>query len=250
MPAQTILFEPGRLCSGKAARSSTRRFRRASVDAHEGDSSRNSALGWCAITLLLLSLTFVFPSTSRAEDLVRIGVFSRDAVSFVAQGKGFFQAEGIRAEYTSVSASVDLMQNFADGKFDLIHTTADNVIAWAEGQGADHKTHDFSLIIGGRKGVTNELVVAPEIKTFDDLKGKRLGVDAYNTGYAPVLVYILNKHGLALRKDYDMIPLGAGGARTESLRKGETAGAITVLTEDLKQRGFHVLARKIGRAHV
>ncbi len=188
-------------------------------------------------------LFLIAPTVSPAEDLVRVGGFSRDALDAIADGKGFLKAEGIRKEYTGVSASVDLMQGFVDGKFDLIHTTADNVIAWAEGQGADKKTHDFFLFIGGRKGLTNELVVAPKVKTFADLKGKLFAVDAYNTGYAPVLVYILNKHGLTLKKDYDMLPLGAGGKRAESLKKGETIGAMTGLSEDLKKRGFYVLAR-------
>ena len=195
----------------------------------------------CLLGVLLLTVPAALP----AEDLLRVGGFGRDITGVVAEGKGFFKAEGIKTEYTQVRASVELMQNFVDGKLDVIHTTADNPIAWAEGQGADHKTHDFILFLGGRKGLTMELVVGPEFKTFADLKGsgKIFAVDAYNTGYAPVLVYILDKHGVKLRKDYDMKPLGAGGARVESILKGETIGGMIGLNEELKKRGFHVLAR-------
>lgn len=192
---------------------------------------------------LLAVLLLSFSSPVGAEDLLRIGVFSRDGVSFVGEGTGFFKAEGIRTEYTHVRASVELMRKFRDGQFDLIHTTADNVIAWAEGQGADPGTNDFILFIGGRKGLALDLVVAPEIKSFDDLRGRLLAVDAYNTGYAPVLVYMLKKHGLTLTKDYTMKPFGGGEARDTALLSGEAVGGFVTLSDALKAKGFHILAR-------
>lgn len=192
---------------------------------------------------LLAFLLLAFSMPAGAEDLLRIGVFSRDGVSFVGQGQGFFKAEGIRTEYTHVRASVELMRKFRDGNFDLIHTTADNVIAWAEGQGADPGTNDFILFIGGRKGLTLDLAVARDIKKFEDLKGKLLAVDAYNTGYAPVLVYMLKKHGLTLTKDYTMKPFGGGEARNTALTSGEAVGGFVGLSDDLKAKGFHILAR-------
>jgi ABC-type nitrate/sulfonate/bicarbonate transport system substrate-binding protein len=187
-------------------------------------------------------LALAFFSTSQAEDLLRIGGFTRDAVSFIAERKGFLQQEGIRLEYTHVRASVELMRNLVSGKFDLIHTTADNVIAWAEGQGADPQKNDFIIFIGGRKGVTLQLVGAPSITRITDFKGEVLAVDAINTGYAPVLVYMLKKHSLSLGHDYTLKPVGGGEARVEALLKGEAAGGFVTLDENLKAKGFHLLA--------
>ncbi len=196
------------------------------------------------VTALLAGfLALTFSSTAGAEDLLRIGVFSRDGVSFVANGKGFLKTEGIRTEYTHVRASVELMRNFRDGKFDLIHTTADNVIAWAEGEGADPGKNDFIMFIGGRKGLTLDLVVAREINSMADLKGKLLAVDAYNTGYAPVLVYMLKKHGMTLTKDYTMKPFGGGEARFQAPPSGEAAGGFVSLNKELEGKGFHILAK-------
>ncbi|MBI3940501.1 MAG: ABC transporter substrate-binding protein [Acidobacteria bacterium] len=193
--------------------------------------------------LLTGFLTLAFASVAAAEDRLRIGVFSRDAVSFVAEGKGFLRQEGIHVEYALVRASVELMRNFVDGKFDLIHTTADNVIAWAEGQGADPQKHDFVIFIGGRKGLALELVAAPGISSVAGFKGKILAVDAINTGYAPVLVYMLKKQGLTLGKDYTVKPVGGTGARLDALLKGEAAGGFVPFTDDLKRKGFRLLAR-------
>jgi ABC-type nitrate/sulfonate/bicarbonate transport system substrate-binding protein len=180
---------------------------------------------------------------ARAEDLVRVGGFTREAPSYIAESKGFFQAEGIRMEYSHVLGSVEMMRNFVSGKFDLIHTTADNVIAWADGRGLDPGKNDFIIFVGGRKDVSLDLLVAPGIGGFDGLKGKLLAVDAYNTGYAPVLVFMLKQHGLTLSKDYNMKPFGGGEARLKALLSGEAAGALLTLNEELRRKGFRILAQ-------
>jgi ABC-type nitrate/sulfonate/bicarbonate transport system substrate-binding protein len=193
--------------------------------------------------LTVLCLILPAATVARAEDLVRVGGFTREAISYLAESKGFFQAEGIRMEYTHVLGSVEMMRNFVSGKFDLIHTTSDNVIAWADGRGMDPGKNDFIIFIGGRKGVSLDLVVAPGIDNFDSLKGKLLAVDAFNTGYAPVLVFMLKQQGLTLSKDYNMKPFGGGEARLTALMGGEAAGALLTLNEDLRRKGFRILAQ-------
>lgn len=195
----------------------------------------------CGLAVLVLILPAV--TVAQAEDLVRVGGFTREATSYVAEAKGFFQAEGIRMEYTHVLGSVEMMRNFVSGKFDLIHTTADNVIAWADGRGIDPGKNDFIIFVGGRKGVSLDLVVGPGIDGFDGLKGKLLAVDAFNTGYAPVLVYMLKQHGLTLSKDYNMKPFGGGEARLKALLSGEAVGALLTLNDELSRKGFRILAQ-------
>ena len=68
-------------------------------------------------------------------------------------------------------------------------------------------------------------------------------MDAYNTGYAPVLVYMLKQEGLTLKQDYEMKPVGGGRMRAEAVKRGEAVGGFMSLDEELKERGFHLLAR-------
>ncbi len=193
-------------------------------------------------TFYLGLILIAFWGSAAAQDLMHVGGFGRDEIGIIGERKGFFAQEGIRVEYTHVRASIELMQGFTDGKFDVIHTTPDNVIAWAEGQGADRQTHDFIFFVGGRRGLDNRFIVGPEIKTYDDLKGKILAVDAYNTGYAPVLVYILKQHGLTLKTDYDLKVVGGGGMRREAIKRGEAVGGFSGLDDELRRRGFRVIA--------
>ena len=72
-----------------------------------------------------------------AEDLIRIGLFNRDAAIIAADKRGFLKPENIRVEINSVTDSPTLLRNLIRGNYDLILNNADNVIAWAEGQGED-----------------------------------------------------------------------------------------------------------------
>ncbi|MBI4523948.1 MAG: ABC transporter substrate-binding protein [Deltaproteobacteria bacterium] len=191
-----------------------------------------------AVAFLLL------PSTLMAEDLIRIGLFNKDAVIIAAEHREFLKKENIRIEINRVTDSPTLLRNLISGKCDLIINNADNVIAWAEGQGADPKPNDFVIFMGGSRGVNQKLVVVPSVNDFNDLKGKVLAVDAPTTGYAIVGVYILKKNGLELNRDYTFKAFGNTTKRAEAMSRGEASGAMMNLPDDeIQKRGFKILAR-------
>ena len=179
-----------------------------------------------------------------AEDVIRIGLFNKDAAIIAAEAKGFLKTENIRVHINSVTDSPTLLRNLISGKYDLILNNADNVIAWAEGQGADPQKNDFVIFLGGSQGVDQKLVVAPGINDYGDLKGKVFAVDAPTTGYAIVGVYILKKHGLELNRDYTFKAFGNTTARADAMTRGEASGAMMSLSDDeIQKQGFKVLAR-------
>ena len=196
--------------------------------------------------LVLFSGIFMyvaFPCVLHAEDILHVGGFSGlGAATDVAEQKGFLAAEDIALEFDRVDTSIELMTNFISGKYDIIQTNADTIIAWAEGQGIDKTTHDFIIIMGGYRGRQPlELVVAPDIVSIADLRGKVLAVDAVNTGYSTMLVYMLREEGLVWKKDYNLKSIGGGPMRQEAMLKGEIIGGLVPLSDELKQIGFHTL---------
>ena len=178
------------------------------------------------------------------EDLIRIGAFNRDAAIIAAERRGFFTAENIRIQINLVTDSPTLLRNLISGDYDLILNNADNVIAWAEGQGADPNPNDFVIFLGGSQGLRQNLVVAAGINGFADLKGKVLAVDAPTTGFAIVAVTILKKHGLELNHDYTFKAFGNTTRRAEAMMRGEASGAMMNMRDDeIRKRGFKILAR-------
>lgn len=193
--------------------------------------------------LLGVLLMLISACSPQPEDVLVVGGFSGlGAATDVAEHKGFLADEDIVLEFDSVDSSEELMTKFIAGTYDLIQTNADNVIAWAEGQGMDGQKHDFVIILGGYRGrQPMELVVAADIASVDDLRGKVLAVDAINTGYAPMLVYMLKQEGLVWKQDYDLKSVGGGPMRVESMLKSETAGGLVTLDDALRESGFHTL---------
>ena len=179
-----------------------------------------------------------------AQDLIRIGLFNRDAAIIVAEDKGFLKQENLQVEINTVTDSPTLLRNLITGRYDLILNNADNVIAWAEGQGEDSQKNDFVIFLGGSQGVDQKLVVAPGINGYNDLKGKIFAVDAPTTGYAIVGVYIMKKHGLEWNRDYTFESFGNTAARADAMTRGEAAGAMMSMADDeIQKRGFKVLAK-------
>lgn len=192
---------------------------------------------------VMAAILALLPLEAMAEDTIKIGLFNRDAAIIAAEGKGFFKQENIRVEINTVTDSPTLLRNLIRGQYDLILNNADNVIAWAEGQGEDPQKNDFVIFLGGSQGVDQKLIVAPGITGYPDLKGKVFAVDAPTTGYAIVGVYILKKHGLEWNRDYTFKSFGNTTARADAMSRGDAAGAMMSLADDeIQKRNFKVLA--------
>jgi ABC-type nitrate/sulfonate/bicarbonate transport system substrate-binding protein len=192
--------------------------------------------GGLALALVLL------PAMLMAEDVIQLGLFNQDAAIIAADKKGFLKQENIRVEIHTVTDSPTLLRNLISGKYDLILNNADNVIAWAEGQGEDPQKNDFVIFLGGSQGVDQKLVVGPGINDYQDLKGKVLAADAVTTGYAVVAMAILKKYGLEWKRDYEVKSFGNTVARADAMSRGEAAGAMmSMADEEIKKRGFKIL---------
>jgi ABC-type nitrate/sulfonate/bicarbonate transport system substrate-binding protein len=124
-------------------------------------------------------------------------------------------------------------------------TAFDNIVAYAEDQG-DYKLpqpSDFVAIAGVHSGL-NRLVVRPEIKTYADIKGKAVAVDAVKSGYATVLYQILENNGLVFEKDYTPLPVGGTSQRLNALKGNKAVAAILSSPADMEaqKEGFTFLA--------
>jgi len=194
--------------------------------------------------VLAVALTLL-PIKAMAEDIIKIGLFNRDAAIIAAEGKNFLKQENLRVEISTVTDSPTLLRNLISGNYDLILNNADNVIAWAEGQGEDPQKNDFVIFLGGSQGVDQKLVVAPGINDYRDLKGKLLAADAVTTGYAVVAMAILKKHGLEWKRDYEVKSFGNTTARADAMSRGDASGAMMSMPdEEIQKRGFKVLAKE------
>jgi len=167
------------------------------------------------------------PALSQQKDLAKVRViwFSPDPVMTIAKARGLFAAEGIELQITRTGSSTQQMRGLIQGTYDIGSTAFDNVLAWSGKEGAEIIT-----VAQTADRVILPLFVRPEIKTWNDLKGKKLAVDAVDTAFALVLRRILLDNGLDMKRgDFELVPAGAPAQRVDSMKRGDTyAGIINI----------------------
>jgi len=145
---------------------------------------------------------------------------------WTAQEKGLFAKNGIAVKLSFTPNSVEQIRNLMNGTYDLGTTAYDNVVAYQEGQGETElpMQPDLFAFMGGYSG-SLRLVTQPNIKTYADLKGKTLGVDAATTGFAFILYKLAALNGLS-SADYKVERLGGTPARVQAMMEGKIAGTM------------------------
>jgi ABC-type nitrate/sulfonate/bicarbonate transport system substrate-binding protein len=163
---------------------------------------------------------------------------------WAAQRQGFFEAQGIAVQLSYTPTSVYLITKLLDGTFDVALAGMDNIVAYQEGQGEAKipDNPDLFAFLGNDGGFAS-VVGAPSVRTFADLKGKTVSVDAMTTGYAFVVREVLARNGVA-ETDVSYVRAGATANRYRDLLAGKHDATLLRTPFELtaKGRGFNVLA--------
>jgi ABC-type nitrate/sulfonate/bicarbonate transport system substrate-binding protein len=186
------------------------------------------------LVLLLFLGIFAMVERSIAQPIefkkMRLSVFRIDAATVASRVHGYFAAEGLDIDVTQTPNSTEQMRGVSQGKFEIVSTAFDNVLAWSGREGAE-----IIAVAQISDKTVLPVFVRPEINTWSDLKGKKLAADAVDTAFALVLRRVLLAHGLDMTKgDYELVALGATGARFESMLKGETFAGVLTSPFDVK----------------
>ena len=162
---------------------------------------------------------------------------------FAAIERGCYAAEGLEVQLTLTPSSAFQAEGLMAGRFDMAATAFDNVVAYRAGQGAVTfaETPDLVAVMGATR-LELSLVVAPDVETFADLRGRSLALDALSTGFAFVLHHMLEAGGLA-PGDCRLAAVGATPQRWEAVRDGTHAGTLTIepFTTIAARAGYRVL---------
>jgi ABC-type nitrate/sulfonate/bicarbonate transport system substrate-binding protein len=141
---------------------------------------------------------------------------------YVAVDQGFFKAEGLDVKTTSLSSGDKIMAASLSGSVDIGLYTPDWVINAVEVGSADSK-----IFLGGSNVPVYSLIVGKDVKTYADLKGKRVAVSALKASDAYLMRKMLAANGL---KEGDYTPIQSGGStdRAAALKSGSVGGALII----------------------
>jgi len=149
---------------------------------------------------------------------IRLSYFSKSPVVAMAQTHGFFAAENLTVAETQTSSSPTIFRNLRDGAQDIILTQSDNVFNYRLNPSNPlGGTFDAVIFMGTDWGNGASLMARPEFTTVESLRGKRVGVDSPNSGFAFVLYGIMRAHGLEKGVDYTVVVTGGTPGRYADL---------------------------------
>lgn len=157
--------------------------------------------------------------------------------------QGFFTEQDLDVQPSYTRSSVEQITGLVKGTWEIGLTGFDNIVAYQEGQGEaalDREPDLFAFM--GSDNAFLRLVVQPDIKSYADLNGRALSVDAMTTGFAFVLRKMLALNGLS-EGDVSFERVGGAVQRYDALKEGRHAGTLLLTPFELtgSSFGLHVL---------
>jgi NitT/TauT family transport system substrate-binding protein len=163
-----------------------------------------------------------------------------DALPYwVAQDRGFFKKHGIESEIVYVRSGTNQVAGLVSSSAQFANLGGGPVLAAAP------RGIGIKFIAMTRENLRRQVVVRPDIKTPQDLRGKNFGVT--NLGGTSWLVAVLGLEHLKLDVARDQIRFRALGNYPILVQALETGGIDAVVvdnifTRQLTQKGFKVMA--------
>ena len=157
-----------------------------------------------ALIVLLCVIGFVTNAGAQEKFRVASGGFSTaiHALLWLAYEKKLFQKYGLDGEYLALESGTPAMQALLANELQIVFTTGALAIT-ANLQGAD-----TTIIAGGINFIPNKLLVRPEIKTPEGLKGKRIAISRFGSASDYATQVALEKLGIN-PKDVTIVQTGA-----------------------------------------
>jgi NitT/TauT family transport system substrate-binding protein len=196
------------------------------------------------LLILLIASLFVLPSIlfaqSRALKKVQVGVPAismGNIIIYFTKEARIFEKYGLDVDPVAVAGSGIASKALISGSV-LISPIATPTVMTAVLAGSD-----MVILAHTMPGVIQSLVVRPDIKRSEDLKGKTVGVTTFGSLTDFLVKYLARQKGLNPDKDFALLQIGTDSDRFLALQQGKIQGATLSHPNFIfaQRAGFHVL---------
>jgi ABC-type nitrate/sulfonate/bicarbonate transport system substrate-binding protein len=149
-----------------------------------------------------------------------------------------FTAEGLEVALELHEPIDEVTDRLRDGRVDLALGVTEHVVL-------DRERGGHLAIIGGNVNkLPFSLIAGKGIKSFADLKGKRIGVSSVEAGSSSLVMQLLAEQGLHYPADYTLVAVGPILTRWRMLQAGEIDAGLQGVPLDriAIDQGFTALA--------
>ena len=194
--------------------------------------------------VIFMASLFVSPSAlfaqSRALKKVQVGVpaisMGNIIIYFTKEAK-IFEKYGLDVDPVAVAGSGIASKALISGSV-LISPIATPTVMTSVLAGSD-----MVILAHTMPGVIQSLMVRPEIKRDEDLKGKTIGVTTFGSLTDFLVKYLARQKRLNPDKDFALLQIGTDSDRFVALQQGRIQGATLSHPNFIfaQRAGFHVL---------
>jgi ABC-type nitrate/sulfonate/bicarbonate transport system substrate-binding protein len=174
-------------------------------------------------------------------DRIRLAAVSRNYFNlplWIGLHEGLFAAEGLDVALELHEPIDEVTDRLRDGRVDLAVGVTEHVVL-------DRERGGHLAIIGGNVNkLPFSLIAGKDIKSFADLRGKRIGVSSIEAGSSSLVMQLLAEEGLHYPADYTLVAVGPILTRWRMLQAGEIDAGLQGVPLDLIaiDQGFTALA--------
>jgi NitT/TauT family transport system substrate-binding protein len=159
---------------------------------------------------------------SRTPRKIRVGVSAvsmGNIILYITKEARFYEKYGLDAEVITMNGSGISSKALISGGIDIAPIATPTVI------NANLAGSDMQILAHTLPGVVHALMVKPQIKRVEDLKGKKIAVSSLGSLTDFLVRYIAKKKGLNPDRDVTLIQTGGDADRIVALSSGVVEGA-------------------------
>jgi ABC-type nitrate/sulfonate/bicarbonate transport system substrate-binding protein len=164
-----------------------------------------------------------------------VGLSSTVAPLFYGIDRGFFKEQNIDLEYRILKTELGITA--------LLNGEVDYSYSGGTGMRAAMRGLPIHVLSFDLERLTHYLMGGPNIKTANDLKGKRIGVSSFGASADLGARACLKSMGIDPTKDVTIIAMGSASIRYKALQAGAVAAIPVPLPQNMqmKKEGFNEL---------
>ena len=172
---------------------------------------------------VLVAVTIVSSGVAHAQQKVAAsypGIAGYNIPFWVALDAGEFKKVGLEVDPVMISGGSKSMQALLSGGLDFAHVSG-GVSVQANMSGAD-----VTILATAANSMSAGVIAAKDIKTFQDLRGKKIGIASFGGNNDIGLRFAFKKNGINPDKDVTFLQMGGERNRLTALERGAIAATI------------------------
>ena len=174
--------------------------------------------------MLIAALIFTFVvGESHAQEKIRVGQGSislQSGLMHIGKDRGLFAKYGLLTETIYIPGGSTNIQVLISGNLDL------SQLSGAPGVSANLEGGDIVYFAGLLDKLNYQLITRPEIKSLEQLKGKKFGVSRYGSSADFGMRAMLKKLGVDPVKDATILQIGDEPSRIAAIKSGNIDGTV------------------------